>query len=54
MYDGEFPDKKFHEVLTYLDLKTEEFHEIVDKHRNDEIWEKTGNTYKLKINIKYS
>ena len=51
-YDGEFPEKNFQEVLEYLNLDTANFHEIIDKHRNSEIWEKTGNNFKLKINIK--
>ena len=40
-YDNEFPANDFAEVLQYLNLKEEKFHEIVDKHRNHEIW-KTG------------
>ena len=40
-YDNEFPANDFAEVLQYLNLKEEKFHEIVDKHRNNEIW-KTG------------
>jgi len=40
-YDNEFPANDFEEVLQYLNLKEEKFHEIVDKHRNHEIW-KTG------------
>jgi len=39
-YDGEFPSKNLGEVLGYLDLKEDEFKEIVDKHRNTEIWKK--------------
>jgi len=52
LYDGEFPDKKFQTVLNYLNLTSEQFNIIVDKHRNNEIWEKTGNTHKLKFEIK--
>ncbi len=51
-YDGEFPDVEFQAVLNYLNLSSEEFNEMVDKHRNDEIWEKSGNTHKLKFEIK--
>ncbi len=41
-YDGEFPTAYLDEVLEYLDLTENEFHEIVDKHRNEEIWTKDG------------
>jgi hypothetical protein len=46
-YDSEFPDEFFDEVLEYLDLTEEEFHHIVDKHRNPEIWKKDGETWLL-------
>ena len=40
-FDGEFPRRYFSDVLNYLDIKNEnEFNEIIDKHRNDEIWQK--------------
>ncbi len=37
-YDNEFPEDDFKEVLEYLDLTNEQFEEIVNKHRNQEIW----------------
>ena len=37
-YDNEFPEDDFQEVLDYLDLDENEFEEIVNKHRNSEIW----------------
>ena len=40
-YDNEFPENDFEEVLQYLNLNEKKFYEIVDKHRNHEIW-KTG------------
>jgi N-acetyl sugar amidotransferase len=50
-YDGEFPDKVLDKCLKYLDMSLLEFNEIIDKHRNKEIWELNGNKYKLKFNI---
>ena len=38
-YDGEFPRKYFKNVINYLGIKNEnEFIEIVNQHRNEEIW----------------
>ncbi len=37
-YDNEFPEHDFKEVLEYLDINNEQFEEIVNKHRNQEIW----------------
>ena len=40
-YDGEFPKKYFKNVIDYLNIKNEEeFIQIIDQHRNDEIWSK--------------
>jgi N-acetyl sugar amidotransferase len=37
-YDAEFPEKNFDEVLEYLEIDKKKFEEIVNKHRNSEIW----------------
>ena len=50
-YDEEFPKTNFFEVLEYLDLNHEEFEKIVNKHRNEEIWIKNKNHWKLKNKI---
>ncbi len=47
-YDGEFPIKDFEEVLEYLNINNDEFEEIVNKHRNHEIW-KTGRNNKWEL-----
>ena len=41
-YDGEFPNKNF-KVIKYLDLTEFDFEEIVNKHRNKEIWQQKNN-----------
>ena len=48
-YDHEFPNEGFDEVLAYLRLSEKEFHQIVDKHRNPEIWKKDGNNWVLRF-----
>ncbi len=50
-YDDEFPHEFFKEVLEYLDLDEEAFHNIVDKHRNSEIWEQKNGEWKLKFGL---
>ena len=37
-YDNEFPEDEFEEVLEYLGVNNDQFEEIVNKHRNLEIW----------------
>jgi len=51
-YDGEFCSEYFEDMLDYLELKKEEFTEIVDKHRNPEIWVKEGGEWKLRHPLK--
>lgn len=47
-HDEEFPKTHFRDNLAYLDLSEPEFTEIVDKHRNQEIWGFEGNSWKLR------
>jgi len=47
-YDHEFPHTSFQEQLAYLEMTEDEFHEVVDKHRNPEIWMRTDNGWKLR------
>ena len=46
-YDDEFPNNNLKEVLDYLKLSKIDFDTIVDKHRNQEIWKSTNNSWKL-------
>ena len=50
-YDGEFPKENLNEILNYLKLTEEEINIIIDKHRNEEIWEKQENHWKLKFTL---
>jgi len=47
-YDDEFCYEHFDEVLEYLDLSRDEFVEVVDQHRNPEIWSKRGERWILR------
>ena len=55
----EYINKYDHEITTddilsfcdYINISTGEFSEIVDKHRNGEIWKKTSNGWDLRIKI---
>lgn len=48
-YDGEFPEDNLDVVLEYLDLNRKEFEEIVDMHRNQELWERKSGKWELKF-----
>lgn len=47
-YDHEFPKMYHEEHLDYLGLTAAEFTEIVDKHRDPEIWDHAGNKWWLR------
>ena len=47
-YDAEFPYECFRDNLDYLGMDEDEFHRIVDMHRNPEIWKKEGNDWVLR------
>lgn len=46
-YDGEYPKRHLETVLDYLSLKKNDFDDIVDKHRNLEIWRAKNNNWEL-------
>lgn len=46
-YDNELNEKDLTEVLNFLGISRIEFFEIVDSHRNEEIWKKKGNKIEL-------
>ncbi len=50
-YDGEFPEEVLDDVLKYMYMSRDEFIEIVDKHRNPEIWTKESGEWKLRFPV---
>ena len=51
-YDHEIPKTFFKDILEYLDISENYFWEIIEKHRNLNIWEKSLNRkWKLKVTI---
>jgi N-acetyl sugar amidotransferase len=50
-FDGEFPEKYFHEIMDYIQMKPEHFLQLCDKFRSPHLWEKVGNDWKLKYQI---
>ena len=51
-YDHEIPKTFFKDILEYLDMSENYFWEIIERHRNPNIWEKTiNNKWKLKATI---
>ncbi len=47
-YDGEFPEEFLDDVLEYLRLTRDEFTQVVDKHRNAEVWDRSDGQWVLR------
>ncbi|HAS47574.1 MAG TPA: N-acetyl sugar amidotransferase [Microscillaceae bacterium] len=39
-FDGEFPDKYFNEIMEYLEIEPERFHDLADQFRSPHLWGK--------------
>ena len=50
-FDGEFPDRYFDEIMNYLEMKHEKFHNLCDKFRSPHLWVKDNDVWKLRHNV---
>ncbi|MGC6434370.1 MAG: N-acetyl sugar amidotransferase [Crocinitomicaceae bacterium] len=51
-FDGEFPDRYFHEIMEYLDIDPDYFKgELADKFRSPHLWVKDNGEWKLRHNV---
>ncbi len=50
-FDGEFPDRYFNEVMEYIGMKPERFHELCDQFRSPHLWTKESGEWKLSHNV---
>ncbi|MCW3102493.1 MAG: biosynthesis protein PseA [Bacteroidetes bacterium] len=50
-FDGEFPDRYFNEVMDYLEIAPDHFHELCDKFRSPHLWTKESGTWKLRHTV---
>jgi N-acetyl sugar amidotransferase len=51
-FDGEFPDRYFNEVMEYIGMEPEYFHDLCDKFRSPHLWDKDSEgKWKLRHNV---
>lgn len=51
-FDGEFPDRYFDDIMKYIDMKPEYFHQLCDKFRSPHLWGKDKDgKWQLKHNV---
>lgn len=51
-FDGEFPDRYFQEVMEYIEMDPQHFHEITDSFRSPHLWgQETAGQWKLRHTV---
>jgi N-acetyl sugar amidotransferase len=50
-FDGEFPQKYFHEIMEYIGMKPERFLELCDQFRSPHLWKKENGQWKLRHGV---
>ncbi len=50
-FDGEFPDRYFNQIMEYIDMKPERFHELCDQFRSPHLWKKVNGEWKLRHTV---
>ena len=50
-FDGEFPDRYFDELLSYLDMDKDFFHKLCDNFRSPHLWAKIDGEWKLRHTV---
>ena len=50
-FDGEFPDKYFSEIMEYLGMENDHFHQLCDKFRSPHLWTKAHGEWKLRHTV---
>ena len=50
-YDDEITTDDIIHFCEYINISIGEFSDLVDKHKNEEIWKKTSNGWELKFKI---
>ena len=51
-FDGEFPDRYFDDIMKYIEMEPEYFHDLCDKFRSPHLWAKNkSGIWKLRHNV---
>lgn len=50
-FDGEFPDIYFKEIMDYIGMKPERFHDLCDEFRSPHLWKKENGEWKLRHTV---
>ncbi len=50
-FDGEFPDKYFNDIMEYIEMEPQHFHDLCDRFRSPHLWVKLNGEWKLRHTV---
>jgi len=50
-FDGEFPDRYFNEIMEYLKIDPDYFHDLCDEFRSPHLWKNENNNWRLRHTV---
>ena len=50
-FDGEFPNRYFDDVMDYLEMKPDRFHQLCDEFRSPHLWKQENGNWKLRHTV---
>lgn len=50
-FDGEFPEKYFHEIMKHIDMEPDDFIRLCDKFRSPHLWKREDGEWKLRHQV---
>ncbi len=50
-FDGEFPDRYFNDIMDYIGMKPEHFHQLCEEFRSPHLWTKESGEWKLRHTV---
>lgn len=50
-FDGEFPDKYFNEIMDYIEMKPDDFHQLCNNFRSPHLWRCENGDWKLRHTV---
>ena len=50
-FDGEFPDKYFNEIMSYIEMDPHYFHDLTDRFRSPHLWSKSNGNWQLRHSV---
>ena len=50
-FDGEFPDKYFEEIMDFLEIDYQKFHDLCDEFRSPHLWKKNNKGWNLRHKV---